>query len=76
MSIRPRFILVPALIAIAAGAAGAGAASAAPKEIAYVCKGEDICLLDPDNPSDIVNLTANGTTSYEEDPVWSPDGKR
>lgn len=51
-------------------------ASAAPKEIAYVCKGEDICLLDPDNPGDVVNLTANGTTSYDEDPTWSPDGKR
>ena len=55
---------------------GASSALAAPKEIAYVCHGEDICLLDPDNPSDVVNLTDDGTTSYEEDPVWSPDGKR
>lgn len=55
---------------------GPAAASAAPKEVAYICHGEDICLLDPDNPSDVFNLTDNGTTSYESDPIWSPDGKR
>jgi Tol biopolymer transport system component len=71
-----RFSLVPVLIVVAALALGSSAASAAPKEVAYVCHGEDICLLDPDNPSDVYNLTANGTTSYDEDPVWSPDGKR
>jgi Tol biopolymer transport system component len=54
---------------------GASIASAAPKEIAFEC-GFDICLLDPDNPSDVFNLTDNGATSYDEDPVWSPDGKR
>lgn len=54
----------------------AGTAAAAPKEIAYVCNGTDICLLDPDNPGDVVNLTSNGTTSYDEEPTWSPDGKR
>jgi Tol biopolymer transport system component len=54
----------------------AASAAAAPKEIAYVCKGEDICLLDPDNPSDVVNLTDDGATSFDEDPAWSPDGKR
>lgn len=68
---------LPVLVVVATTLALAVAvASAAPKEIAYVCKGEDICLLDPDNPGDVVNLTANGTTSYEEDPTWSPDGKR
>ncbi len=71
-----RLWLVPVLVAVAILALAASVASAAPKEVAYVCKGEDICLLDPDNPSDVVNLTSNGTTSYEEDPTWSPDGKR
>jgi Tol biopolymer transport system component len=67
---------LPVLVVAAALTLAAAVASAAPKEIAYVCKGEDICLLDPANPSDVVNLTANGTTSYDEDPTWSPDGKR
>ncbi|MBS1845352.1 MAG: PD40 domain-containing protein [Actinobacteria bacterium] len=68
---------LPVLVVLATTfALAAAVASAAPKEIAYICKGEDICLLDPDNPSDVVNLTANGTTSYDEDPTWSPDGKR
>ncbi|MBS1895561.1 MAG: PD40 domain-containing protein [Actinobacteria bacterium] len=68
---------LPVLVVFATTLALAAAvASAAPKEIAYICKGEDICLLDPDNPGDVVNLTANGTTSYDEDPTWSPDGKR
>ena len=35
-----------------------------------------ICLLDPDNPGDVTNLTFNGATSYDEEPVWSPDGKK
>ena len=50
-------------------------ASAAPREIAYRCD-LDICLLDPDNPGDITNLTDNGSTSYDTQPVWSPDGKK
>jgi ABC-type oligopeptide transport system substrate-binding subunit len=50
--IRSRFSLVLVLIVVAALAL-AGSASAAPKEVAYVCKGEDICLLDPDNPSNV-----------------------
>lgn len=69
----PLSVLLVALVALAVFAA---TAAAAPKEVAYVCKGEDICLLDPDNPSANVNLTDNGTTSFESDPVWSPDGKR
>ena len=71
-----RLSLVPALLTVAVLALGGSVASAAPKDVAYVCHGEDICLLDPDNPGDVYNLTANGTTSYDEDPVWSPDGKR
>ena len=58
---------------VAALAVGAPAAFAAPNEIAYRC-GADICLLDPDNPSNVTNLTNNGLTSLEETPVWSPDG--
>ena len=41
---------------VAALAVGAPAAFAAPNEIAYRC-GADICLLDPDNPSNVTNLT-------------------
>jgi TolB protein len=73
---RLRLILGLALVALAALSLGASAASAGPKEIAYICKGEDICLLDPDNPSAVFNLTDNGTTSFESEPAWSPDGKR
>ncbi len=46
-----RLALSLVLVAIAALALGASTAFAGPKEIAYVCHGEDICLLDPDNPS-------------------------
>jgi Tol biopolymer transport system component len=73
---RLRFLVSLALVAIAALSLGAATAFAGPKEIAYVCKGEDICLLDPDTPSPVTNLTDDGITSYESDPVWSPDGKR
>lgn len=69
-----RLVYVLAL-SIAALSLAASTASAAPKEVAYRC-GVDICLLDPANPSDVFNLTDNGATSYDEDPVWSPDGKR
>lgn len=70
-------LLAATALALAALALFAAAAAAAPKEVAYVCKGEDICLLDPDNPSAApVNLTDNGTTSFEEHLAWSPDGKR
>ncbi len=60
---------------VVALAAGSPAASAAPKEIAYRC-GADICLLDPDNPSAVTNLTNNGNTILEETPVWSSDGTK
>jgi WD40-like Beta Propeller Repeat len=68
-------LVLTVLVAVTASAFGAGAASAAPKEIAFGCD-LDICLLDPANPSNVFNLTDNGATSYDEDPVWSPDGKR
>ena len=54
---------------------GAPSALGAPREIAYRC-GSDICLLDPDNPSAVTNLTNNGNTSLEETPVFSPDGAK
>lgn len=74
-----RFVTRP-LIAIAIAclclvSVVAQGASAAPKEVAYRCD-LDICLLDPDNPADGFNLTDNGATSYDSQPVWSPDGKK
>jgi Tol biopolymer transport system component len=72
--IRSRFSLVLVLVIVAALALAA-TASAAPKEVAFECN-LDICLLNPDNPSEVFNLTDNDATSYDEDPVWSPDGKR
>lgn len=59
----------------ALAAFGASSALAAPREIAYTC-GPDVCLLDPDSPSAVVNLTNNGTTSFDFAPGWSPDGKK
>ena len=47
----------------------------ATNEIAYQCD-TDICLLDPANPGAVTNLTDNGSTSYDEKPIWSPDGKK
>jgi TolB protein len=59
----------------AALAFGASSALAAPNEVAYVCE-FDICLLDPDNPAAVTNLTDNGSVSFDERPAWSPDGKK
>ena len=47
----------------------------AANEIAYQCD-TDICLLDPANPSAVTNLTYNGASSYDEKPIWSPDGNK
>jgi Tol biopolymer transport system component len=47
----------------------------AQNEIAYRCD-LDICLLDPANPGAVTNLTDNGATSYDEKPIWSPDGTK
>lgn len=47
----------------------------AANEIAYQCD-LDICLLDPANPGAVTNLTDNGSTSYDEKPIWSPDGNK
>lgn len=71
-----RTSLIAALATTAALTAfGASSALAAPREIAYTC-GPDVCLLDPDNSSAVVNLTNNGTTSFDFAPGWSPDGKK
>lgn len=66
-----------ALLATALVVAGIAAPSALAKaeEIAYRCD-LDVCLADPSAPNSIVNLTNNGAKSYDEHPVWSPDGRR
>lgn len=50
-------------------------AAFAENEIAYQCD-LDVCLLDPANPGSPTNLTYNGATSYDEKPIWSPDGTK
>ena len=66
-----------ALVAVAATCAlAASTALGAAGEIAYRCNNNDICLLDPDAPSPVVNLTFNDSSSGEAYPFWSPDGSR
>jgi Tol biopolymer transport system component len=62
-------LLVCALMLAAAPAA------LAQNEIAYRCD-LDICLIDPANPGAVTNLTDNGATSFDEKPIWSPDGSK
>ncbi len=50
-------------------------AAQAENEIAYQCD-LDVCLLDPANPGSVTNLSDNGATSFDEKPIWSPDGTR
>jgi Tol biopolymer transport system component len=71
-----RVLLVSLAFALSAAALLAPAAFAKPGEIAYRCNEVDICLIDPDNPAAITNLTNNGSKFYEEEPVWSPSGDR
>ena len=47
----------------------------AQNEIAYRCDA-DICLMDPANPGAVTILTDNGASSYDEKPIWSPDGSK
>ena len=70
---RPGLLLLFALCAAAFVASAP--ASLAAVQVAYRCD-VDICLLDPDAPSTVTNLTDNGLTSLDETPVWSPDGNR
>src|SRR5689334_21713230 len=72
---RPRPGLTLALALCAAAIAVSAPAALAAVQVAYRCD-VDICLLDPDAPSTVTNLTDNGLTSLDETPVWSPDGKR
>jgi Tol biopolymer transport system component len=67
-------LLTAFVLAAAAFAVPAPGALAA-NEIAYQCD-LDICLLDPANPSAVQNLTDNGETSFDEKPIWSPDGTK
>lgn len=73
----PRYRLSAALVfVLALAAVAAPSAFAKPGEIAYRCEEVDICLIDPDNPATITNLTDNGSKTYDEEPVWSPSGDR
>jgi Tol biopolymer transport system component len=64
------------VLALSLAALLAPSAFAKPAEIAYRCDEVDICLIDPDNPGAIVNLTDNGSKTFDEEPVWSPSGDR
>jgi Tol biopolymer transport system component len=69
-----QFLIVFAACVVLTGAA-VPAALAKPNEIAYTCD-VDVCLIDPDNPSAITNLTNNGSKTVDEQPAWSPYGDR
>ncbi|HYJ21836.1 MAG TPA: hypothetical protein VEW07_07430 [Solirubrobacterales bacterium] len=70
-----RRLLASFALALAVAALLAPSTFAKPAEIAYRCD-VDICLIDPDNPAAIVNLTDNGSKTFDEEPVWSPSGDR
>jgi Tol biopolymer transport system component len=70
-----RGFLVALVLALSAAALLAPSAFAKAGEVAYTCD-VDVCLVDPDNPSAIVNLTDNGSKTYDNEPVWSPSGDR
>jgi Tol biopolymer transport system component len=69
-----RLLAVFALVLVTA-ALLAPSAFAKAEEVAYTCD-VDVCLADPDSFNSVVNLTNNGSKSYDEHPVWSPDGKK
>src|SRR5215218_4567294 len=69
-----RWFLALALVA-AVTAIAAPSAFAKPEEVPYTCD-TDVCLANPDSFNSVVNLTNNGSKSYDEHPVWSPDGKK
>lgn len=54
-------------------------ATATADQIAFSC-GADICLVNPDNPAAVTNLTRtvpeSGNDASEYYPTWSPDGTR
>ena len=62
-------------MSVGIAAAAASPALALTDEIAYRCD-VDICLVQPDAPGAVTNLTDNGTASLDGAPSWSPDGTR
>jgi Tol biopolymer transport system component len=66
---RLRCSLLFVLVAFVLGLLATATASA--EQLAYGCE-EDICLVDPDNPSDQSRLTETATN--ERNPMWSPNG--
>ena len=70
-----RLRTVSALAVFAVVLLFAATSAFAANEIAYQCD-TDVCLLDPANPGAVTNLTDNGATSFDEKPIWSPDGKK
>ncbi len=75
MRLASRWFLALILIAVIGTAVAAPSAFAKAEEVAYTCD-VDVCLADPDSFNSVVNLTDNGSKSYDEHPVWSPDGKK
>lgn len=59
-------------VVLAAVAALSPAAVAGAEQLAYQCE-SDICLIDPDNPTDNKDIT-NTATGWEWYPEWSPLG--
>lgn len=73
---RPVTTRFAAALAVALFAlAGAVSAAQAENEVVYSCD-LDVCLLDPANPGAVTNLSDNGATSFDEKPIWSPDGTK
>jgi len=67
--------IASALPALAVALLFAATPAFAVNEIAYQC-GSDVCLLDPASPGAVTNLTDNDSGSYDEKPIWSPDGTK
>jgi Tol biopolymer transport system component len=70
-----RLRTVSALAVLAVVLLYAATPAFAANEVAYQCD-TDICLLDPANPGAVTNLTDNGSASFDEKPIWSPDGNK
>jgi Tol biopolymer transport system component len=68
-------LLIGLAASLAALAASASPALALTDQIAYGCD-VDICLVQPDVPGSVTNLTDNGNASIDAHPAWSPDGTR
>jgi Tol biopolymer transport system component len=61
------------VVALAALFGLSPAASAAAEQIAYNC-GDDLCVVDPDNPGEQPTDLTNTASGSERYPVWSPRG--